>query len=88
MNLEQEVLQIKKRNERVEADKAWEVSATRRALIALLTYAAIAVFFVVVGFPHPLLSALVPTAGFVLSTLSLSFAKTLWMRDWRDKHPL
>lgn len=80
MNLESELQTIKQRNVRVETDKAWEVSWTRRGLIAGLTYGVLAVFFMTVDFPKPFLNALVPTLGFVLSTLSLSLAKHLWLK--------
>lgn len=80
-----ELQAIHERNQRVEADKAWETSWTRRGLIAVLTYTVIVVFFVMVKFPRPLVSALVPTVGFVLSTLSLSLAKRVWLKYWYQK---
>ena len=79
--LKNEIEKIQERNARVEADKAWETSWTRRILIAVLTYIVIAVFFLIVGFQHAFLSALVPVTGFVLSTLSLSIAKNIWVRN-------
>lgn len=85
MNFETELQTIKQRNARVEADKAWERSWTRRGLIAGLTYLTIVVFFGVAGFPKPFLNALVPTLGFVLSTLSLSLAKRLWLKQCYHK---
>jgi len=36
MNLEKEVTDIKARNKRVEADKAWETSWSRKIVIAVL----------------------------------------------------
>lgn len=85
MNPETELQSIKKRNARVEADKAWETSWTRRGLIALLTYGVIVIFFVMTNFPKPFLSALVPTVGFILSTLSVSLVKRLWLKYWYQK---
>ena len=38
MNLEKEIKDIKERNKRVEKDKAWEVSWTKRICIMMLTY--------------------------------------------------
>lgn len=38
MNLEKEIKDIKERNKRVEKDKAWEVSWTRKICIMILTY--------------------------------------------------
>jgi len=37
-SLKIEIEKIKGRNRRVEADKAWETSLTRKILIAVLTY--------------------------------------------------
>ncbi len=77
--LEQEVEALKERNVRVEAGKAWEVSSFRKASIAVVTYviAAIALYFI--GVQNFLLSALIPTIGYILSTLSLPFVKKWWI---------
>ena len=37
-NLEKEIEQIKERNKRVELDKKWETSWTRKICIMILTY--------------------------------------------------
>lgn len=78
--LEEEVNKIKERNKRVEVDKAWETSGMRKLVIALLTYIIISLFFAVSGFPNPLISAIVPTTGFLLSTLSISLLKKIWVK--------
>jgi hypothetical protein len=69
---------LEERNRRVEADKAWERSRTRRALIAALTYAVVASYIGVVVRVSPWLNAVVPTVGFLLSTMALQFARGLW----------
>ncbi|MCX6803510.1 MAG: hypothetical protein NTY48_02980 [Candidatus Diapherotrites archaeon] len=79
-NTKKEIEAIKMRNARVEADKAWEVSKTRKVIIAVLTYIVIVLFFVVATLPNPFVNALVPTAGFVLSTLSLPYFKKMWLK--------
>ena len=38
MSLEKELEKIKKRNKRVEADKAWEISKFRTFIVLLFTY--------------------------------------------------
>jgi hypothetical protein len=43
--LENELNQIKKRNKKVELDKVWETSMTKRIFIAVLTYFVIVLFF-------------------------------------------
>ncbi|MGV8168863.1 MAG: hypothetical protein ACP5N3_02300 [Candidatus Nanoarchaeia archaeon] len=71
---------IEQRNKRVELDKAWETSWARKIILALLTYIVIVLFFIFAGLPKPFVNSIVPTAGFVLSTLSLPFFKKLWIK--------
>jgi len=71
---------IQERNRRVEAEKAWETSLTRRGMIAVVTYFVAGFFLWLVQIPSPWLSALVPTGGYILSTLSLRWAKKLWLK--------
>lgn len=79
MSVEDRLEEIEKRNRRVEADKAWETSWIRRVLIALLTYLTIVVFFYAASLPKPFINSIVPTIGFLLSTLSLGFFKKIWL---------
>lgn len=78
--MKEDIEQIKERNKRVEADKAWETSKTRRILIALMTYVVVVIFLWTIDAPNPRLNAIVPTGGFILSTLTLSFFKKFWLR--------
>ena len=71
---------IEQRNKKVELDKAWEASWTRRIIIAILTYLIIVLFFYFAQFPKPFINSIVPTVGFILSTLSLPFFKRLWLK--------
>ncbi len=80
-NLQEEIDALKARNRKVEADKAWEVSGARRASVAGLTYLVVVLFFVTAGLPHPFVNAIVPSMGFVLSTLSLSLFKKWWINS-------
>jgi preprotein translocase subunit SecF len=79
-SLEKRVSTIEERNKRVELDKAWETSFTRKVFVAVLTYFTIVLFFFVAGLPKPFVNSIVPTAGFVLSTLSLPYFKKLWIK--------
>ena len=79
--LESEINKIKERNKKVEADKAWETSWERKIIIAILTYILLSVFFFAAGFPNPLINAIVPTAAFILSTLTLSLFKQIWIKN-------
>jgi len=77
--LEKRVSQIEARNSKVELDKKWETSWTRRSLIALFTYLSIGVYFSAIGLDNAWLNAIVPTVAFLLSTLTLPFFKKIWM---------
>jgi hypothetical protein len=79
-NLEERVLKIEQRNQKVELDKAWETSRTRKVLIAVMTYITIVLFFHVAELPKPFVNSIVPTLGFVLSTLSLPYFKNIWIK--------
>jgi hypothetical protein len=78
MNLEERVAKIEERNRRVEKDKAWETSWTRKMLIAIFTYLAISLYLKFIVGINPWINAIVPTVGFLLSTLTLPWFKTLW----------
>lgn len=78
--LEQDIREIKERNARVEMDKAWEVSGARKAIIFAATYAFLALLLFAAGSPDPLLGATIPAAAFVLSTMTLGFAKEWWLQ--------
>jgi len=78
--LENEIEKIKLRNKRVETEKAWETSWTRRLMIAVLTYMVISILFIFLGIANPLKNAVVPSIAFILSTLSGPFIKKLWLK--------
>lgn len=77
--------QIEDRNKRVELDKAWETSKVRRACIAFITYIIASCFMYRIGVSDPMINALVPTGGYLLSTLSLSFIKKIWIRKYGER---
>ena len=81
----EEIDEIKKRNRRVELDKAWETSSVRRAIIASVTYIVATVWLIVIENEKPFLNALVPLGGYVLSTLSLPFVKEYWLAKQKLK---
>lgn len=81
--IKRELNEIKIRNRRVEADKAWETSWTRKLLILILTYIVIAIFFHVSQLGNPFINAIVPTIGFFLSTLTVPFFKRWWLRQYK-----
>ena len=80
-NLEKRVAAIEDRNARVEADKVWETSYARRGALVVFIYIAIGTYFWAIGMPSPWLNAIVPSAAFLLSTLTLQCLKEMWLRD-------
>ncbi len=79
--LEQEIEKIKERNQRVEKDKNWETSWTRRICIMILTYIVVICYsFIIRKVSSIWLSSLVPVIGFTLSTLSLRIIRKFWER--------
>lgn len=76
--LELRITRIEKRNRRVELGKSWETSFTRKFSIALFTYLAIAIYMYAIGMNNPWLNAIIPTVGFLLSTLTLPFVRKFW----------
>lgn len=88
MNLEEiekEIFAIQERNKKVETDKAWETSVTRKVLIAIMTYIIVLLVLFVVRAPNPYVNALVPSAAFLLSTLSLPWFKKKWIETRKGK---
>ena len=85
MDIEQEILNLKDRNKKVEADKAWEVSWTRRISIGILTYAVIVIYLHIIHNNQPFINAAVPVVGFLLSTLLLRRVKEMWQRKRTPK---
>jgi len=80
-NIQERLEIIEQRNERVELDKAWESSFVRRGFIAGVTYLIAFWFMWSIGVSDPYLNALVPTGGYILSTLSLLFIKRHWVKN-------
>ena len=82
--LENEINKIKERNKRVETDKAWETSFTRRICICILTYIVVVIYsFMISRVSNIWLSSLVPVLGFALSTLSLKYVRSMWESNRR-----
>jgi hypothetical protein len=81
-DLEKEIENIKERNKRVELDKRWETSWTRKICICILTYIIVIIYsYVIRKYDNILLSSLVPVIGFTLSTLSLKYIRKNWEKN-------
>ncbi len=83
--LEKRVEKLEQRNKRVEIDKKWETSYTRRILIILFTYVTISIYLQFIVGINPWINAIVPTVGFILSTQTLPFFKRLWIKHIHRK---
>jgi len=81
-DFKKELEEIKQRNKRVELDKRWETSITRKICICILTYIVVLIYSNMVNKSNNiLLSSLVPVIGFFLSTLSLRLVRKLWEKS-------
>ena len=78
--IEREINEIQQRNVRVEIDKAWETSWTRKILVAVTTYLLIVVFMFVAKFESPFIGAIIPTIAYLISMNSLPYFKKRWMK--------
>jgi hypothetical protein len=82
-NLIKRIEKLEARNKRVEADKAWETSWSRRIAIMVLTYLVVVAYLHFVVHIDPWINALVPVIGFTLSTLTVSVLKTRWVARYK-----
>ena len=83
MDIEDRINNIEKRNKRVELDKKWETSITRRICIIILTYIIVVLYSYLVRNNNILLSSLVPVIGYTLSTLSLKLIRKFWEKKYK-----
>ncbi len=84
--LEKRISKIEERNERVELDKAWETSWTRKLCIMMLTYIVVIIYsYLIQNYDNIFLSSLVPVIGFTLSTLSLKVVRKIWENNRKIK---
>ena len=79
MNVKEEIIKIKERNKRVELEKKWETSLTRKICIMILTYIIVIIYtYLIRNHNYIFLSSLVPVIGFALSTSSLNLIRKLY----------
>ena len=78
--LEKRIVDIEKRNKRVEGDKTWETSTLRKILIILLTYIFAVLYLKIADTTNPFFGAVVPCVGFFLSTQTLDVIKKKWLK--------
>lgn len=83
--LEKKLQDIEERNRKVESDKAWETSWFRKILLMIFTYLAISLYLQYIVHIDPWINAVVPSIGFLLSTLTLPYFKELWKNYFYKK---
>lgn len=76
----QKIKKIEERNIKVETNKAWETSITRKFALILITYVVVGVTLWTMDNPAPWTNAIIPSIGFFLSTLTLGFIKAYWFK--------
>jgi len=79
--IEREIKKVHERNKRVESDKAWELSLTRKAVISVFTYLVVVFWLWTIKVPDPWLNAAIPAIAFILSTLTLPILKKYWINN-------
>ena len=84
MDFEKRITDIEERNKRVELDKCWETSWTRKICIMILTYIIVIIYsYLIRKYDYIFLTSLVPVIGFTLSTLSLKAIRKVWEKKVR-----
>ena len=80
--LENEINNIKNRNKRVELDKKWETSWTRRICICILTYIVVIIYsYIVRNYNNIFLSSLVPVIRiYIINSFFKGYKKNLGER--------
>ena len=81
--LEKRIKKIEERNKKVELDKAWESSKTRKILIILMTYVFAVLYLKIADTTNPYFGAVVPCVRFYLSTQSINLVKNFWLKKER-----
>ncbi len=79
--IESELQKLQDRNLRVELDKAWERSLTRRGFIAFVTYFVAVLWLHFINEMDIWVKAVVPVFGYILSTLSIPILKSIWVKN-------
>jgi len=80
-NLETDIERLKERNARVELDKSWETSWTRRIFISIITYVVAIIWLYLIKENGVYFKAVVPTVGYLLSTMTIPQLKKFWINS-------
>lgn len=89
-SLKQDIRAIQIRNKKVELDKKWETSITRKICICLMTYLIVLIYSLLIRNLTTvaiIFTSFVPVIGFTLSTLSLKFIRKIWEKKIKNDWP-
>lgn len=75
---------IEARNSKVELDKQWETGTFRKVVLLAITYILLAIYMTLIGVNRPWLNSIIPSLGFLISTLTLGWIKTIWINKRRS----
>lgn len=75
-----DIIALKEKNKKIEADKAWETSWTRRGIIAAVTYVIVVIWLGMIGVQHQFLHATVPVLSYLVAMAGLPFMKKYWLQ--------
>lgn len=76
--IEDRIAAIEDRNKKVEQDKKWESSLTRRISIGIITYVVVVGYLNAIKNDKPYVNALVPVMGYWLSGILLPKIRKIW----------
>lgn len=74
-----DIMELKLKNKKIEADKAWETSWTRRGIIGIVTYIIVAAWLAMLGVEHNLIHALVVVGSYLVAIAILPMLKKYWV---------
>ena len=77
--IREELRELRARNLRVEREKAWETSWTRRLVITAVTWLGAWLWLLELGAERAALQALVPAGAYALSTFPLPMLRRWWI---------
>ena len=72
------ITEILERNQKVELDKKWELSLTRKIFIALIIYFFSVLFLAIIKTENFFKASIIPTSGYLFSTFSLNPIRSIW----------
>ncbi len=84
IDLEKRIRAIEERNNKVEKDKAWEISLLRKIIVLVIIYIIAILYLKIADTTNPYLGAIVPCVGFFLSTLTINTIKKHWLNNYND----